>query len=212
MSLPSVIRSFRAAAVPLLLSSVASCGSSSAAPMGGTSTFVGSVEGTNLLVGLVVTNDEALLFFCGAGKTLATETHWMHGAVTVGQSFNLTDGTATAAGAAAGGSGATHLTGTLMESASAKPLTWSADLVSGGTLAGVYTHQLSEGLVALIVEQPTAKAMPTAQGAFHELKVKEAILQVTPLSPLTVSDKGLAVEVVVSGVKQEVFLSAAVGD
>jgi hypothetical protein len=180
--------------------------------MGGTTTFVGSVDGTNVLVGLVVTNGQALLFFCGAGKTLTTETHWMHGAVTVGQAFNLTDGTASATGAASGGSGATHLTGTLAESASAKPVTWSADLASGGTLAGVYTHQLSEGLVALIVRQPLAKDAPVAQGAFHEIKAKEAILQVTPLSPLAVSAKGLAVDVVVSGLKQEVFLSAAVGD
>ena len=181
--------------------------------MGGNSTFVGSVEGTNLLVGLVVTNDQALLFFCGAGQTLTTETHWMHGAVTVGQAFNPTDGTASAmAGAASGGSGATHLTGTLMESSSAKPLTWSADLVSSGTLAGVYTHQLSEGLVALIVQQPTANAMAKAQGAFHVLKAKEAILQVTPLSPLMVGEKGLAVDVVVGGVKQEVFLTPASGN
>jgi len=209
-----VARWFPRALAPLLAAGAVACGSSSGGPSPSTTTdrFVGTVEGTNVLVGLVVTDGKALLFFCGKGDTLASETHWLRGSVTVGQAFNLTDGTATATGDATSGSGAAHLTGTYKESASADAKSWSVDLTTGSGLSGVYTDQLSQGLVALIVVDPGSGAPPVAQGAFHVVTIKEAILQVTPLNPLSISKEGLAVDVEVSGATEKVFLAPAVGD
>jgi hypothetical protein len=214
MSLSHFIRSTCPLVVlPLAALSVGCSGSSGGtSPTGTTQQFVGAVEDSNVLVGLVVTDGKALLFFCGKGDTLTTQTHWMHGSVTVGQAFSLTDGTASATGAAVAGDAVTHLSGTFQESASAKSLAWSADLATGSDLAGVYTDQLSQGLVALIVVQPTSSATPTAQGAFHVVTNVEKILQVTPLDPLALTQEGLAVDVVVSGITQKVFLASAVGD
>jgi hypothetical protein len=213
MLLPSLIRGFRATVGLTLALFALSCGSSS----GGvtpeaTTTFVGTLEGTNALVGLVQTGGQALLFFCGTGQTLTTLTHWMRGPGTVGGTFDLTDGSAKATVAAASGSGATHVSGTFTDGGSGKPVAWSADLVQKGTLAGVYTDSISEGLVALIVLQPDADAKPTAQGAFHEATTKNEILQVTPFAPIARTAKGLPVQVVVSGATEKLFLSPAVGN
>jgi hypothetical protein len=169
------------------------------------------MDGTNVLVGLVVTDDTALLFFCGAGATLTTLTHWMRGPATVGQAFTLSDGVASATLAASGSGSATQLSGTFVESMGATPQSFSVGLVTGQTLAGVYTDELSEGLVALIVLQPNAMAAPTAQGAFHDLTAKVTIEQVTPLFPLALTTKGIAVDVLVGGATQQVFLTAAIG-
>jgi hypothetical protein len=216
MSLARFVRWFRVAlAVALALAGLActvSCSSSSGPTVAATVEYVGTVEGTNVLVGLVVTNGQALLFFCGAGDTLTTLTHWMHGSVTLGKAFALTDGTASATGAASGSLNASHLSGTFTPSASAKPMAWSADFVTGSTLAGVYTDQLSAGLVALIVLQAPDAGTTTAQGAFHDLALKDEILQVTPLNPLALTPQGIAADVVVNGATQEVFLTPAVGD
>ena len=63
------------------------CSSSSTTPTSSPTTerYVGTMDGTNVLVGLVVTDDTALLFFCGAGATLTTLTHWMRGPATLGK-------------------------------------------------------------------------------------------------------------------------------
>jgi hypothetical protein len=211
MSLPIFIRWFRAALALTVLACTTACSSSSGPTTAATVEYVGTVEGTNVLVGLVVTNGHALLFFCGAGDTLTTLTHWMHGSVTLGKAFDLTDGTASATGAATGAN-APHISGTFTASPSAKPMAWSADFVTGSTLAGVYTDQLSDGLVALIVLSPPEAGTPTAQGAFHDVALKDEILQVTPLNPLMLTPQGIAADVVVSGATQEVFLTPAVGD
>jgi hypothetical protein len=197
-----------------VLACVTSCGSSSASlpPPATTERYVGTVEGSNVLVGLAVTDGKALLFFCGAGSTLSTTTHWMRGSVTLGQSFKLTDGAATATGASTGSSTPQQIGGTYTESASGKPLSWSASLVTGDTLAGVYEDQLSQGLVSLIVLQASSNDAPVAQGAFHVTVGAAAVLEVTPLSPLAETPKGIEVDVVVSGIKESVFLVPAVGD
>jgi hypothetical protein len=194
---------------------VTSCSSSSggAATTTTTEQFVGTVEGSTDLVGLAVTDGQALLFFCGAGATLTTSTHWMRGAVTVGQAFSLSDTAgASATGDATATVGATHLTGTFKESSSAASTTWSADLVTAGSLAGLYTDPLSEGLVSLIVLPPEASGAPVAQGAFHETALNGDILQVTPIKPLARTAAGVAVDVDVSGATEKVFLTPAVGD
>jgi hypothetical protein len=198
-----------------VLACVTSCGSSSAPPsppLATTERYVGTVEGSNALVGLAVTDGKALLFFCGAGSTLTTSTHWLRGSVTLGQSFQLTDGVATATGASTGSSTPQQISGTYTESASGKPLSWSASLVTGDSLAGVYDDQLSEGLVSLIVLQPSSKDAPVAQGAFHVTVGVVAVLEVTPLSPLAQTAKGIEVDVVVSDTKESVFVVPAVGD
>jgi hypothetical protein len=195
----------------LIASGLACSSSSSPAPTATTSRYVGTLAGTNVVVGLAVTDGNALLFFCGADATLTTMTHWMRGSAMLGQSFTLSDGVASATVAAAGSASATHLSGTFSVSASAKPVTFSLDLAQG-ELEGVYTDQLSEGLVTLIVLESGAHASVTAQGAFHDLTAKIEIEQVTPLNPLDLTAKGIAVDILVNGAKQQVFVTPAVGD
>jgi hypothetical protein len=210
MSLRSSFSFIRGALALPLLACLASCGSSSGPPVTTTERYVGTVEGSDVVVGLAVTEGKALLFFCGAGEALATSTHWMRGSVTLGQSFQLGDGVATATGAATGSAKPQQISGTYTESASSKPLSWSASLATGATLAGVYDDQLTEGLVSLIVIQASSKDSPVAQGAFHLTEGMARVLQVTPLSPLALTVKGIEVDV--PTVKDSVFVTPALGD
>jgi hypothetical protein len=150
--------------------------SSSSGPAVATTQFVGTVNGTNAVVGVVVTGDKALVFFCGTGSTLSTLTHWMHGSITVGQPFTVTDSTATASGTAT----ATGVTGTLSVEDAGPPIMWSASVVASGTAAGVYTDQATQGLADLIVTQPTPSVTAMLQGAFRD-SADGIVFQVMPL-------------------------------
>jgi hypothetical protein len=185
---------------------VASCGGSPGTPT--TQTFVGRVDGSNAFVGLAITGENANLFFCGAGATLATDTHWIPGTVPSGQTFTFTDGTASATGTTHG----TYASGTFTPTPSAAPLSWSADLVASGTMAGVYDEQNEQGNAALIVVQPSATAKPVAQGAYLPPRLKGAILQVTPYAPLVVTQQGIAVLVPLGGSNKKWFLPLATGN
>jgi hypothetical protein len=173
-----------------------------------TYTYVGTVDASDAVVGLAVTGDNANLFFCGTGSTLTVQTHWIPGNVTFGQTFTVTDGTATATGTAT----TTHASGTFTPTPTSPTLTWSADIVAAGTLAGVYDEQNDQGNAALVVLQGDPNAMPVAQGAYLPISTPNAVLQVTPYTPLTVTPQGIEVTVPVGGMPMTWYLPAATGN
>jgi hypothetical protein len=183
-----------------------SCSNAPSTPV--TYTFVGTVDGSNAVVGLAVTGNNANLFFCGTGSTLVAQTHWIPGNVTFGQTFTFTDGTATATGTA----GTTHVSGMFTPTASSQPLMWSADIVAPGTIAGVYDEQNDQGNAALVVLQSDANATPVAQGAYLPMLTPTAVLQVTPYMPLVVTQQGIEVTVPVGGTPTTWYLPPATGD
>jgi len=183
-----------------------SCSNASPNPI--TYTYVGTVDGSNAVVGLAVTGSNANLFFCGTGATLSTQTHWIPGTVTFGETFNFTDGTATATGTAS----TTQASGTFTPTPSAQPLSWSANIVVTGTIAGVYDEQNAEGNAALVVLQPTSEATPVGQGGYLPAAVTSAVLQVTPYMPLVLTQQGIEVNVPIGGSSATWFLPAATGN
>jgi hypothetical protein len=173
-----------------------------------TQTFVGKVAGSDAFVGLVITGTNANLFFCGSGATLSTDTHWIPGTVQQGQAFKFTDGVASATGTAS----STQASGTFTPSSSAQPLSWSADVVSGETIAGVYDEQNQQGNTALIVLPPQGTAAPESQGAYLPPNPKDAIAQVTPYGKLALMGHVIEVTVPVGGSSKQWFLPRATGN
>jgi hypothetical protein len=166
---------------------------------------VGTVAGSAARVGLVVQGSSALLFFCGGDTSYETLTHWMHGSMTPNQSFSLSDMTASATGTFTGNSAS----GTLTPSANATPLTWTANAARPGTLEGLYTADVPmHGSAGVIIAQASTTAQPIVQGAFHSTLIN-AVLQVTPLTPIQPSDKGLAMQVMVNSSLLQFFVTLA---
>jgi hypothetical protein len=192
-------------ALAATLSSSASCGSP--APPSSSQSFVGAVSDTDAVVGLVVLDGKAFLFFCGGKTTLSSLTHWIHGTIVQGTPFTMTDGVATATGTLDG----THVSGTLETSGGESPHAWSADIAVSGTLSGVYTKQIAnQGLADLVVSQASATSAISAQGAFRTLS--SAIFQVTPLHPIAQTGKGIAVSLPLDGKTEEEFLIPAAAE
>jgi hypothetical protein len=178
------------------------CGSSSSSPgpVGATTTqmFVGTVAGTDALVGLVVTGSKALLFSCGGTNSFSTTTYWFRGTVAPDQAFTLTTSASTATGT--GTFTATGANGTISPAGGGAPLTWTAAAPAMGTLTGVYTEDVAgQGNGYLIVEQPSPSAPAVAVGAFKLTSTTEFPLQVTPLSPIAMTAKGIEATVVLPG-------------
>lgn len=166
-------------------------------------TYVGSIDKTDASAALVAANGSTLLFFCGGPQSVTTLTHWMRGSVAVDGPFMLGDGTWTASGQP-NGSG---LSGTIDPGGGQPQLTWSLHPVATGTLEGLYDAQVAGGLPTLIVTQPMSAAQPAGQGAF---KLAGTIEQVVPLMPIAwIAGQGIAVNVTVSGMTQQVFLQRA---
>jgi len=185
---------------------VFACGGSSS-NQGPTESFVGTVSGTDAVVGLVVNGDDAFLFFCGGPTTLQSLTHWIHGTVQAGEPFQFTDGVVTASGSIAGG----RASGTLRLSSGGSPEAWSAEAPASGTTAGVYAKNIpDEGLADLVVLPASGGEEPTAEGAFRT--TASAIFQVTPLHPLENTSQGVAVNVTFAGSVHEEFLTPATAD
>jgi len=192
----SLTRVLRPALAMGLAASALSCGGTpEMAAMTSTQTFVGKVAGSDAFVGLVITGTNANLFFCGSGATLSAETHWIPGTVQPGQAFKFTDGVASATGTAS----STLASGTFTPTPSAHPLSWSADVVSGETIAGVYDEQNQQGNAALIVLPPNGTAGSESQGAYLPPNPKGRIEQVTPYRKLALMGQSIEVTLPLGG-------------
>jgi hypothetical protein len=168
------------------------CGSNSSSADHGvstpmTQTFVGSVDETDALVGLVVTGSDALLFVCGESSLFATTTRWFSGTVAPGKPVSMSaspgTGSATATVTSNGASGTFTLGG------SDAALHWTAALPVAGTLTGVYTDNVSQGDGYLIVQQLAPSDAPVAVGAFQA--AGDEVLQVIPLRPIVMTSEGI---------------------
>jgi hypothetical protein len=165
-------------------------------------TFVGNVQGIDARVGLVVEGPLAFVFFCGGPNTYATATKWFRGSVSLAAPFSLQQTGWTAAGALQ--SDGVTINGTLDRGGDAgTPLTWSATEVSPATAAGLYEATDTDGVAALIVEQPMPTDTASLQGAF-KTTAGGVISQVVPLMPVV---GGFKVQVTVGGVMKELIMT-----
>lgn len=155
-----------------------SCGSS-------TSTYVGTVDGTDVAVGIVSDGSHVALFFCGGPTSFATSTKWFH------FSGSDTSFTATAdAWKAIGSSDGTTATGTV-DRGDGQPITWSATRTADGAIMGLYESRDATGTSGVIVR--SASDATEAQGAFIDKAL--TIEQIIPIFPLDLESRGLHVTI-----------------
>lgn len=157
-----------------------------AASCGGTSTtYVGTVDGTDVSVGLVTDGAYTALFFCGGPTSFGTATKWFRFADS-GDSFTAHAGSWTATGTT-NGDGAS---GTL-DKGNGQTLTWSASRAPDGSLVGLYESIDSSGTSGVVVRDDTNAA--GTQGAL--ITTQGAIEQIIPILPLEQTENGLRVQV-----------------
>ncbi len=160
----------------LLLS--VSCGST-------TTSYVGTVAGTDIAVGLVSDGSNVALFFCGGPSSFATSTKWFRFAGSA-SSFNATADAWTASGATNGSSAS----GTV-DRGDGTTLSWSAALVDDGSIVGLYESIDDTGTAGVVVRSATDAS--EAQGAFIEKNL--TVEQIIPIFPFDLESKGLHVTI-----------------
>jgi hypothetical protein len=157
-----------------------------AASCGGTSTtYVGTVDGTDVAVGLVTDGSYTALFFCGGPGSYATATKWFRFAES-SDSFTASAGTWTATGATSGDA----VSGTL-DRGNGQTLSWSATRAPEGSLIGLYETIDGSGTSGVVVRSDLDAA--GTQGAL--ITTQGQIEQIIPILPLEQTDHGLRVQV-----------------
>ena len=147
-------------------------------------TYVGTVEATDMRIGLVVESGNAALFFCGGPDSLAS-TKWFRGASAPERVSITTDG-ATANGTLT----ATTATGTVRLASNGPELRWSASRVAAGTPAGLFEYQAADGVGGVVVTDADS-----AQGAFIAKTLTAPISQIIVFRPIVPSGERLKVSV-----------------
>lgn len=155
-----------------------SCGSTS-------TTYVGTVDGTDVSVGLVTDGAYTALFFCGGPTSYATSTKWFRFADS-SDAFTAQAGTWTASGTTSGGGAS----GTL-DRGNGQTLTWSAARVPDGSIMGLYESIDATGTAGVVVRSESDAS--GTQGALINSQL--AIEQIIPILPLAQTDHGLHVQI-----------------
>ena len=152
---------------------------------GGTTTYVGTVDGTDVAVGLVTDGSHVALFFCGGPSSFATSTKWFRFAAS-GDTLDATAGAwsahATLAGATASGT---------VDRGDGQALAWTAARVDDGSPEGLYESVGAPGTAGVIVRSATDAS--ASQGAFIDTQQK--IEQIIPIFPIDLEPQGLHVQI-----------------
>ena len=147
--------------------------------------YVGTVEATDIRVGLVVESGNAALFFCGGARTLSS-TRWFRGA-SEPQRLSLT---ATTGATANGAMTSASASGTVRLASNGPELKWSASRVAAGSPAGLYEYQALDGLGGVVVTDADS-----AQGAFVPKSLAAPVSQIIVFNPIVPTDERFKVSV-----------------
>lgn len=159
---------------------------------GGAKVWVGSVDGSDAVVGIVASDTNSTLFFCGGNNSYRDTTHW----------FANTTQPVSAGATAQDGQWSAHaephdadLQGTLQRE-SGGALSFSAHPAQSGSLEGVYDGAGPCGHLGLIVQRRPSSDELMAQGTCIK-KTDNGVLveQVNPVMNIERgADGGIAVE------------------
>jgi hypothetical protein len=189
---------------------VIACGSSSSSPAPGASrVFVGAVSGSDARVGVVATDHNARIFFCGGAASIAASTHWFQ-SVPIDSNGTLTQARDAAGWSMEGTVADTGLSG-MVTSAAGATLAFRADPVASGTIAGLYAAAGPCGTIGLIVAQSSAGTEATGQGACVPAAGGASPEQVNPIRPIERAADG-TIPVTVGGTQSLVQPAAAPKD
>lgn len=182
-----------------------SCGSRATGPTPGASlnVYTGTVEGTDVQVGIVATDAQARIFFCGGPSSYSTRTKWLTTAVDVSGLIAF-ERPSTETWSVDGNVDDGEVAG-LVDMGDAVRRPFRAAAVRETTIAGLYEGMAACGRVGLIVTQPSAAEVPTGQGACVGPPTAE---QVNPLRPIVRAADG-TIRVTVGAAAEETVVRAA---
>jgi len=155
----------------------------------GLTRWVGEVEDSDVLLGVVVDEGaRARVFFCGGPSSFASSTRWVLTEVDGDGAFSFED----TGWRVRGEIGANRIRGRL-EIGDDAGQDFSAAPIRAGTLAGLYEGQAECGRVGLIVLQDRPSSPPRGQGAC--VGPGHLPEQVSPILPITLDAGAIAVEI-----------------
>lgn len=167
-------------ALLLVVAVIAACGPPALPPLDGT--WVGRVDGTDVVVAIAVAGDEARAYLCGGDATRATWTRWLAGDASAGDVTTTADGwTVTAAVLGAGSLG-----GSVSGPDGVRTFTATATTGVGGLYRG--SEPCPTGLVVWMTT-----VGPAAQGAWCKGGIYG---QVEPVIPIALTPQGIGVHLV----------------
>ncbi|HEY3255996.1 MAG TPA: hypothetical protein VGJ91_18685 [Polyangiaceae bacterium] len=154
--------------------------------------WVGTVQDSDAMLGVVESRGAASLFLCGGPSSFASQTHWFFSPTGLDSAFSMTDGGFQLEGSTS----SDQIVGTLRQD-SGDTHSFSVQQVNGALLAGVYDALGPCGHLGLIVLPNAPGELPAAQGTCLKTEAgAELVEQVNPVMPLARSaNAGVAVTV-----------------
>jgi hypothetical protein len=205
-ALDMALRTQVSCALAALVVVAAACGSSSSPAPAAPRVYVGEVQGSDARVGVVATDRDARIFFCGGASSYRSMTHWIPSAP-----IDADGGVSQPADAAGwiveGQVAASGASGTVMVPDGSK-FSFHADPVARGTISGLYEGAGPCGKLGLIVAQGAAGQAADGQGACVPASGEADPEQVNPIRPIERATDG-TIPVVVDGAGLLVHPAAA---
>ncbi|HKP63192.1 MAG TPA: hypothetical protein VJV78_40925 [Polyangiales bacterium] len=150
--------------------------------------WVGTVEDSDIRLGVAQEPERARVFFCGGPSSYATATRWVVTTLAADGGFEFEDEGWRVSGQLSDD----EIAGTL-RLGSDESRDFSASPVRKGTIAGLYEGTADCGRVGLIVSQADKREEPTGQGAC--VGAGHPPEQVNPILPIALSGGEIRVEI-----------------
>jgi hypothetical protein len=170
--------------------------------------WVGVVEGTDVKIAVVVSDDDTgALYFCGGDSSYREMTRWFRAKMPRSVPFEVDSSDGWVASLTLGPDAVEGR----LASADGDEWTFAASTVEPGAIGGLYEGRGPCGLVGVIIDQPRTSDTPQAQGVCVSTNTEAppSLEQVNPIAPLQLGvDRTLRVRVADSA--HEYVLSPAV--
>lgn len=162
---------------------------------------VGTVVGTDAVVGASTEGGLITFYLCGGPSSVATSTHWFVGTGDASGAFTLKREGWTVSGDL--GQGAGEVT-----SPEGETRAWSMHPATPGTLEGLYSTLDSGCRTGAVILQPDAASEPRLQGAWCNDGGQFA--QVTPILPVALTERGVGIRVLGGSSKKDLFVEPVI--
>lgn len=180
-----------------LLSSLVGC---TGGEPGANAVAVGTILGTDAVIGRVSDGDEVTFYMCGGPTTYSTMTRWFSGVDDASGAVSLESGGWQVLSDPGGHSGR-------ILPPEGPALVFEAHDTRFGTAEGLYAAVDGGCRTGAVVLQPPGAPAPTVQGAWCGGKGGSRFEQVIPILPGEVSAGGIAVNVDVDGIRKALFVT-----
>ena len=160
---------------------------------------VGTVLGTDAVIGRVSDGDKVTFYMCGGPTTYSTMTRWFSGADDASGAVSLENDGWQVVSDPGGHSGR-------ILPPTGPALAFEAHATRFGTAEGLYAAVDSGCRTGAVVLQPSGADAPTVQGAWCGGSNGSRFEQVIPILPDDVNAAGIAVHVNVDGIHKALFV------